>query len=321
MIRHLLPLPFLLLLPGGGLAQEPADTGDPITASTWISQSAVWPGDRIEYTVRLVLSPSAQLAEQDLSGAGVAWAPFRLVDAARRDDLRPDGVRVVTLTYRLAAVDLPPGGSGAIPTLRVTYFRTPDGPTARDDFPMEETSIPGPSVAFRSTLVGSVEDATLRDGKDLEEGPLPGRALLLVGLGGLALGAYPLGRSAWPLARRLMARPHALEARSQKKHLRDEVAELHAMSLDGPQDYERLCRGIHDVLREHLEIRYDVRYPGLTSEDAGALGRAGVPADVAVRVEALVRTCEELRYGARLPEGAHELARQAVGSLDGVVTP
>lgn len=301
--------------------QDATPAGDPVDVQTRLSQSAVWPGDEIQYSIRLVMGRGVQAQEGLLSGSGMSWAPFRLVDFKQREDLRPDGGKVLTLSYRLVAIDLPDEGWASIPAIRFAYVQRPDGPTARTDFPIEERVVEGPRVVFRSMLEGAVEDATIRDGKDLEDAPLPGRALLLLGIGGLVVGAYPLGRSGYPLVKQLLSRPQLLDARSQKRHLREEVGALRRMSLADPEDFERFCRGLQEVLKEHLVNRFDLTFPGLTSLDADELRRAGLPESMVDQVEKLVDTCEELRYQRRLPEGAEERARNALRSLDEVLAP
>jgi len=119
--------------------------------------------------------------------------------------------------------------------------------------------------------------------------------------------------------KRVLTRPQVLDTLSQKRHLRDEVAALRRMPLAQPEDVERLCRGLYEVLKEHLANRFGLHFPGLTSLDADELRRAGLPDHVVDRVEELVRECEELRYQERLPEGADERARKALTSLDEVL--
>ena len=307
----------VLLLPAGAQDQTPA--GDSLAVQTWVSQSAVWPGDEIEYSVRLVFGPRVEFEEGSLNREGIPWAPFRLVGFKQLRDVRPDGTRVVTLSYRLVALELPEQGWARIPTLRFPHVRRPEGPTARTDFPMEEKVVDGPRIVFRSMLEGTLEEATIRDGKGLEDLPVSGKALLLIGLGGLLVGAYPFGRSGYPVLKRLLARRQVFEARSQKRHVLEEVAELRRMPLTGPEDVERLCRGVTEVLKEHLANRFELQVPGLTSLDADELRRAGLPDQVVDRAEALLRECEELRYRRNLPQGAEERARKALTLLEEVL--
>ncbi|MBI3981537.1 MAG: hypothetical protein HY337_01395, partial [Gemmatimonadetes bacterium] len=163
-------LTLVLLLPAW--AQDAAPASDALAVETWVSQSAVWPGDELEYSVRLVAGPRVQFEEGSLDRWSVPWAPFRLVGFKQLRGVRPDGSTVVTLSYRLVALDLPEQGWAAIPTLRFPYVRRPEGPTARTDFPMEEKVVDGPRIVFRSMLAGAVEEATIRDGKELEDVPV-----------------------------------------------------------------------------------------------------------------------------------------------------
>jgi hypothetical protein len=299
--------------------QQGTPDGDPVAVETWVSQSAVWPGDEIEYSVRLVVGPRVEFELGSLDGGAVPWAPFRLVDFKQLRNVRPDGSRAVTLRYRLVALDLPDQGWAPIPQLRFSYVRRPEGPTARTDLPMEEKVVDGPRIVFRSMLEGAVERATIRDGKELEDVPVSGKALLLIGFGCLAVGAYPLGRSGYPVVKRILSRRHAADARSQKRHLLEEVAALRRMPLARSEDFEELCRGLTEVLKEHLVVHYQLRFPGLTSLDADELRRAGLPDPVVERVQEIMRECEELRYRGCLPEGAEERARKALTSLDEVL--
>ena len=294
-------------------------TGDSLVIETWASQTAVWPGDEIEYVIRLVVGPRVQFEEGSLKPEGVPWAPFRLVDFKQAQTARPDGSNVVTLNYRLVALELPERGWAAIPSLRFPYVRRPEGPTARTDFPMEESVVDGPRIVFRSMLEGAVEQATIRDGKGLEDVPISGTVLLLIGIAGLVVGAYPFGRSGYPVLKRLLARRQVFEARSQKRHVLEEAAELRRLPMTGPEDFERVCRGITEVLKEHLANRYSLRLPGLTSLDAADLRAAGLPDQVAAQIAELMQDCEELRYRGPLPEGAADRAQRALNSLDEVL--
>jgi hypothetical protein len=316
-----------LALAGAASAQQggpPPDSAEltptePIRVLTWISQTAVWTGDPVDYSVRLELAPRVQLPE-DMSGEAMAWAPFRRLGFAQTEEIRPDGSRAVTLRYRLVPVDLPEGGFAQLPPLRVAYIQLPDGPTARDEMPAQELIVPGPRVAFRSTLEVAPEEATVRDGKELLGSDLAGRTLVVIGLTGLLLGAVPFARSAQAALMRIVERRREAAARGQRRHARQEVAALRNAPLTGPADYERLYGGLFEALRHHLADEYEIPYPGLTSMDADALRRAGLKDDLAGRIVEFLEECETVRYRGSLPDDAEPRARRAVTLVEQVVT-
>ena len=290
----------------------------PIRATTWISQTAVWTGDPLDYSVRLDLAPRVQLPE-DLTGETLAWAPFRRLGFAQTEEVHPDGSRAVTLHYRLVPVDLPERGVAQIPPLRVAYVQLPDRPVARDEMAAQELIVEGPRVVFRSTLEVPPEEATIRDGKELLGSDLAGRTLVIVGLVGLLLGAVPFARSAQAAVKRALERRREAAARGSRRHARQEVAALRNAPLTTPEDYERLYEGLFSALRSHLATELEIPYPGLTSIDAAGLQKAGLREDMADRVVAFLRECEAVRFQQRLPDDAEPRARQAVALVEQVV--
>jgi hypothetical protein len=314
------------LAPRAGEAQQaqtaPAaaapDSAAPVRVRTSLSQTAAWMGDPIDYSVVLELAPRVELPE-DLSGESMAWAPFRRLAFEQSEEVRPDGSRAVTLRYRLVPVDLPEDSVAQIPQLRVAYIQFPDRPVAREELPAEELIVPGPRVAFRSTLEVEPEAATIRDGKDLLGSDVSGRVLIAIGLGGLLLGAVPFGRSAQAAVRRVIERRREARARGQRRQGRQQVAALKGAPLREPGDYERLYGGLYAALRDHLADEYGIPFPGLTSVDADALRRAGLQPDVADRIVGFLAECEEVRYQGTLPDDAEPRARRAVALVEQVM--
>jgi hypothetical protein len=295
-----------------------AGSEGPVRVQTWVTQTAVWPGDRLDYYVQLDLAPRVELPE-DMSGEAMAWAPFRLLDFTQVETVRPDGSRAITLQYSLVAVDLTEAGEAQIPPLRVAYVRLPDRPVAQDELAAEELIVEGPRIAFRSTLEVEPELATIRDGQELAGSERSGRTLLALGLGALLLGALPFARSAQAAARGALARRRAARTRGQRSQLRQQVAALRSAPLRGPEDYERLYSTLYAALRDHLADERDVAFPGLTSGDVDALRGAGLEADVVARIGEFLRDCETVRYRGTLPEDAEGRARAAVDLVGGVL--
>lgn len=298
--------------------QEAVAPAAPIVAQTWISQTAVWPGDPVDYSIQLDLAPRVELPE-DLSGDAMAWAPFRLLGIEQSEVLHEDGSRTVTIIYRLVAVDLAEGGFGQIPPLRVAYVQLPDRPTANEELEAEELIVPGPRIAFRSTLELPAEELTIRDGKELMVPEIPGRTLVMIGAFGLLIGVVPFGRSAHAGVMRIIERRREAEARGSRRQLRQEVAALRSAPLNGQEDYARLYDQLFSVVRDHLAIEREIPFAGLTSVDADALRRAGLPDPLVDKLIAFLSEAEEMRYQSRLPADAEARARAVVALVEQVV--
>jgi len=314
-------VPFLMAVmlpvygPSGPIAQEP----QPIVVEVWVSRTAVWAGDEIEYAVRLVVSPGVELEPESLSGDAVRWAPFRLLGLAQRREARADGGTVVTLRYRLLVLDLPAEGFAELPTLRFGYARRSDVPSASGDLALEEEIVEGPGVVFRSMLGVPPQEAKLRDDRPPAEAPASGRAFVLLGLGGLLLGLAPLGHSAYRAFVALRTRREAPAGRRQKRRLLDEVVALERMSVADPQEAERFWRAVHHLVVEHLATDLGIEIPGLTSADGDELRRTGLPESVAALVSTLVLASESARYGTAVAVDVGRAKEEAISSLRALV--
>lgn len=270
-------------------AQPPAGN---VEVRAWVDRTALWPGDRVLYTVEVRCAPGIDVLAEDLAGERLVLSGLELVSTSRERQARDDGGTIHRARHELTAYDI--GTPLRIQEQTLRYFARRPGPGTEDAAPAGEVKVPASSLAMRSTLADEPGDARLRD--DAAAPPLPAflawmrpAGLALVLLCGLPVAAWAISalRGRW---RRRGARP-----RHSRLDLRPEVRELQAMDASAPAarrlGYDRLDH----LLRRRLGdvVGKDAR--ALTASEIAARleSGAGLPDSLPVVLE----ECERARYG------------------------
>lgn len=272
-----------------GLA-APAAPAAPVTARAHLDRTALWPGDRVRYTIELLCAPGVDVLADDLAADKLPLTGLELVSSSidRREET--GGVTRYVARYEATAyaLDTPP----LIGALRVRYHERRVGAAGG---PAGEVVAPGASLALRSTMPEVLEEARLRDAGAPHPAPAVLGWLAPLGAALLLLTALPVALGASLVVRRGLAAARARRARPPGRDLRQDLASLRG--LDARSDaarregYDRL----EALLRERLAQVAGPEARALTAAELGAWARERpglVPADL----PAVMAECEVARY-------------------------
>ncbi len=288
-------------------AGAPTATG-PVAVRAWPSQTAVWVGDRLTYTIELACEPNVDVLQEDLSRDKLRLDGLEMLATSAETVPRPGGGTLQRTSYELASyrVDTSAVSIGEL-TVRY-YFRRGDM-RPEDIRPAGEVRVAAVTIALRSTIPDEGVAPAVRDARAAEARARWTGWLTLGGLALLVLAAAPV---AWWIVdrarRRRPARPRdsARKRRAEHRAAIDEIRALDPSSVAELRDaYTRLDALLRDHLRRAYGISAHALTPGemeaaLTGRDGQAaadVGRAFRLADDALQTcPDLLRECERARY-------------------------
>lgn len=311
--RHLLlALAIAIALLSGISAQRPARKAAPpppaveppsdIRVRSYLSQSAAWVGDPIDFVVAIDLAPGVEIVAADLAPEALVVEGLELGATEIGTEQRSDGWQTVTHTYRLTPWDVTAPKRVSPITVR---FRRPvttasaaaDGATAAN-----EVVVPGAALTMRSTLPDDGSADGIRT--SARATPAPGWLgwLRPAGVGLIALGIAPVVLWLGLRARRLpVSRPRP-SSRAIKARLTSMFQELQIIDTGTPEGRRRAYDRLDADLRAYVAESEQVPALSLTSSELRARlsSNARVPAEAVC--DALAE-CEVARYGpdTRLP--------------------
>ena len=309
----LLALAVALAIPSGIAAQRPARKAAPppppaadappdVRVRSYLSQSAAWVGDPIEFVVVIDLAPGVEIVSADLAPDALVVEGLELGSTQVGTEQRSDGWQTITRTYRLTPWDVMPPKRVSPSTVR---FRRPvttgsaaaDGATAAN-----EVVVPGAALTMRSTLPDDGGTDGIRT--SARATPAPGWLAWLrpAGLGLIALGIAPVVLWLALRVRQLpVSRPRA-SSRAIKARLSSMFQELQIIDTSTPEGRRRAYDRLDADLRAYVAESEQVPALSLTSSEL----RARLSTNTRVPAEAVcdaLAECEVARYGpdARLP--------------------
>jgi len=278
-------------LPAGALA--PSD----VLVRPSLSRTALWPGDRLVYTLEIVCAPNVDVLTDDLLPEKLPLTGLEVVSSDRQR-VSSAGAVTYRVHHQLTSYDV------AAPQLRigeqtVRYYVRRAGQRAEDAAPAGEVRVPMSTLALRSTLPEALPALAVRDGRAAMPLPVAVAWAAPVGLGLVLLSAAPVALWAGALAQRARAargrrrerqRQSASSTRGQLEALRDADVSNDAARRAA---FDRLDA----LVRQHLAASAGLPARALTAAEIRARlldhGQP-FPADAAF---ALLEECERARYG------------------------
>lgn len=276
--------------------QPPAGTPatPDVQVSTSVSQTALWPGDRLVFMVELNCAPNIGVLDDDLTQDKLKLEGLEAIrfETQRFTDSR--GATIIRVRYDLTSYEV------GTPTLRIAdwtarYYAQRPGQRPEDAVPAGEVRIPGAVLALRSTLPDDLQRLEVRAGRSFE--PVPGalRAARLAGIGLLIVSAAPIGlwivslarKSHWPQRRR--------HARAARDETREAVEQLRSIDGSTPLERREGFDLLDQILRRHLARLADMPALALTAEEVTERLRANdrLPAGA---IGDVLTDCEQARY-------------------------
>ncbi len=259
-------------------------TAADVDVQTSVSQTALWVGSVVTYTVRLTCRPDVDVLQEDLSADKLPLNGLQVVSQSVNRGAMNDGRTSYTVAYRLTTFE--PGGEAVgVGDWTVRYVAGTHG--AGSSAPAQEVQIPGAALAWRSVLPAALNTLEIRDARVADGVPAWWRSTRSVGLALLAVSAIAFGWLAIP--RVAATRTPKVKRRAGKESARDVQSAFSALrhtAVANPADRLNAYGTLEAAMRRR-------------AGDVAALpGAALTPAEFATRVSA-----------ARVPLAADELAR------------
>jgi len=314
----------LCVLCGGELTSS-AQTSkkDPIAASKDVQvtssfdRSAMWVADRVTYTVQLTCHRGVDIVTDDLARDKVRLDGLELVgiDSSRED--RGEGVTTYRYAYHLTSykVDQPTQKFG---DLRVRYYVKRPGQRVEDVAPAGEVTVPGASLAVRSTLPDEAQTAVFRDARPAQQRPALFAALQPIGIGLVVVSIVPAALWVALLITRARTSATHRSARQVRHEERSTLEDLKAVDLGTEGGRREAYDRVNSLVRMHLREACGVPVDGLTAAEVGPAvsARSGrLPADL---VASVLSACEQARYGAN-GVGSAQACRETIEQAEQVL--
>lgn len=273
-----------------GLALNAA-AQSPIQFQRTVSQTSVWPGDRLDYTITLRVSPEVKVALEDFDEKSVNFEPFFLVRRTLTSRETPDGNIRHQINYLLANFEV---GDKQVEIPGLT-FRYEGGRSAAEGPSIQEMRIPPFPILVRTTLNRPLQESWIRESLPTSSQFAYPWWLLTIGIVGIVLAGLPLGGWVWRQLPKWQARRQRL---SRKDFIRNWQAELSRLTSDQQGEIKDRFGTLDRLVRSCIAYSRGIETDGLTSKELGK--RLGVGGSNDVGARTLIRVLEhseKCRYG------------------------
>jgi hypothetical protein len=315
----------ILLLPLSAAAQQqrpPAKAAAPAPAkgapviSASVDRTAIWVGDVLRYTLRVVHDPNVELVLDNFTKDRLPLAPFTVRDIDIRRGEWAAGKQAAEITLLLSTLET--GRSDVtIPPVQLFYFVRDTGLTKKES-PVETIAAPAIKVGMGSTVV--TDNPVPRAGNAANP---PGLAWALMPL---ALGFAGFLSLAGYGGLRMWQRMHPEDAgRQMSREARERIvqewlARLRAGLSTAGDDPRQWSGAMAAALRGLVGDLHEISGVALTPEEAeAALTRSGTDAHTAAQVKTILMQCDQLRYG-KQSVGTPALRAQLQQSVERLMT-
>lgn len=289
----------------------------PVEVQTWVSRTAVWVGDRIEYVVSLRYPSDVEILPDDLSAERLRLSGLEVLDTVAERDASVSGevtyrMRYTLVTYSTAGSDL------AIAPQPVRYSVRRPGQAGDERLPAGEVTVPELRIGWRSTVAANDPSLGLRDDRALRPLPLRMRVARPLGLALIALAVAPVVLWGADVGRRaLMARARR-RRRGSVRQRREAFQEIKALDVSSPERRREAFARLETLVREHLHFSSGVAAAALTSAEAAGVALRGRRAVTGEQLARVLAECERAKYAPEPPsvdrwratlDGADEIVR------------
>jgi hypothetical protein len=287
-------LPVVLLAVLGATPVKKTKPQSKITVTTRLDKTAVWVGDTLRYSVRVVHDPDIDFVQDNLTKEAVSLPPFvvREVSARKGDWARNKRWLEVDLllgVYETGKSEI------VVPPFNLYYFRR-EAAMVKRELSAESVQVPASKIALRSTLGGGAPK--LRDYKPMDSPDLPRAiAAAMIGVSGAGLVVARSGIGLWRFFRRQRPTRNRRSRRGRGGWLKKELAKIRQLKESPPADLTAFYSEVAQMVRRFLSERLDVETSSLTpAEIASLLQRQRQNDGFSDRVKAILEQCEAARY-------------------------
>lgn len=253
----------LILLAGLTL---PLNAQSGVYFETEISQTSVWPGDRIHYRITLTAAQGVKLALEDFDVRNVNFEPFYLIERELTTEEMEEETRYL-FDFLLANYEV---GDKQVEIPGLTFRYETSGSVQTNAPSTQEMRIPPLPMSVRSTLNQPLDQAWIMESLLISQVPLRSWVPLLAGLAGLLVSSLPLGVWVWKKVPDWQARRHQLNRKEF----------LHQCSLSLDQVDRRLASNnveikdeyhtLENWVQKYVHYFWDFQVEGLTHAELAA---------------------------------------------------
>jgi hypothetical protein len=299
----------------------PPRAGQEITVRTSLSQTALWVGDRVVYTVDLDCPPTLDVLLADFEKDKLKVEGLEILDVTTRRIAELSGHVRYQFLYQLTSYDTS-ASAPVIADWTVRYGRRGAGGSMQDVTPAGDLHIPGATLALRSTIADRVTTVQARDERTLATLPAALSYARPVGLGLVLVSAAPVVLWAVAFVQRLRPRTTRHKStRAVRRQARAALEELRPLDTTTDEQRREGFGKLDAILRQHLADVAHIPAHSLTPAEISArldAGRSPLPGG---SIRTILAECERARFGPpHLLPGA-EGFRDAVAAAETVLSP
>ena len=278
-----------------GQQQQP-DALPPIAVETTVSQTAIWVGDHLTYTIEIRCPPGTDILADDISRDRLQVTGLEIVTANQQREVRDDGTIVHRALFRLTSY-VSDGSPVRIDPQPVRYYVNTAGRPVDALVPADEVHLPVVDIAVRSTLP-SADLSGIRDALTTHQLPAGMRWVTPAGVVVVALALAPVLLGLTGAVARV-SRPQRVthSTRRNRQRHRQTLAEIRAVGLPDDVDARRdVCDRLNALIRDQL-ADYAIPAHGLTAEEVEKKMEGRITDPAASEVADILRACERASYG------------------------
>lgn len=284
----------------------PARAADEIVVQTMVSQTALWVGATVTYTVTLTCQPGVSVLEEDLGADKLILRGLQVVGHALGRQVAGDGRTEYTIAYQLTTFE-PGADDVGVDDWTVRYIV---GETdRRGSAPAQDLRVPGAALAWRSALPAALNTLDIRDRRLPQPAPAWWNGTRTAGLALIGVSVAMFG---WLVAVRLTAgRPRRQKSRRATREsvrdLRDALKTLRDADVTTASGRQAAYGSLEAVLRRHAGQATELPALALTPAEMRERLPSGAAPFAADELSRLVSECQRARYQPldRLPDAQH----------------
>ena len=274
-------------------AQEGAESAqEDLEFTTKVSQTSVWPGDRIHYIITLTVAKDIKVALEDFSVDNVSFEPFVLVERQQTEEDLGEQTRYV-FDYLIANYEI---GDKQV-EIPGWIFRYETSVQETNVPTTQEERIPVQPMSVRSTLNQPVEESWIQEELSESEVDRQTWVALLAGFAGLLVSTLPLGAWAWKQVPDWQARRRQLSRKKFLTQCRVSLDKLEWRLTSDDVEIKDQYQSLEELVRGYIQYFFQVEAQGLThTELVSRLSQDGIPPNEKEVFSEVVEHGQNCRY-------------------------
>ena len=248
------------------LNAQTEETQTDISFETDISQTAVWPGDRIHYRITLMVAQGVNVNIEDFAEENVNFEPFHLIEREHFTEEVREEIRYV-FDYLLANYEI---GDKQLEVPGLIFRYEKSGPVGANEPTTSEMQIPPWPMSVRSTLNQSVEQSWIQEALPTPAIPVRSWVPLLAGMAGLLVSSLPLGVWVWRKVPDWQARRRQLGRRQFLRQCGLSLDQLEKSMSSNNVDMKNQYQDLEKVVQKYIHYFWEIPTQGLTHPEVAA---------------------------------------------------